>query len=230
MEQWQKIYELLMDGVNVEKVREMINMNCADHRVYKDSIQENQGIYYFLALVNEEKSLVICSRNPEQIGFKGKESKLQNYYIKICELTNDNCRLIRSLFPFTNPKSNRGIETTIGLGDRLGLASPGHIRAMKGKNVFPVLAQQSIRELILTGRTYEDVLYAASWAVFQEGYTSGFGADGDHLKTEEEVTMALGYGYTMITLDCSEHIDNKVYDLTDYNAPACQDNIFSFLS
>lgn len=75
--------------------------------------------------------------------------------------------------------------------------------------VFPVLAQQSIRELNLTGRTYNDVLCAASWAVFQEGYTSGFGADGDHLKTPEEVKMALDNGFTMITLDCSEHIDNK---------------------
>jgi len=40
--------------------------------------------------------------------------------------------------------------------------------------------------LNLTGRTYRDVLNAASWAVFQEGYTRGFGADGDHLKTPEE--------------------------------------------
>jgi len=101
-------------------------------------------------------------------------------------------------------------KATIGLGDRLGIATPGHIRAIKGCNVKPVLAQQSIRELNLTGRTYEDVLDDVSWAVFQEGYTRGFGADGDHLKKPEEVKMALDCGFTMITLDCSEHIDNSI--------------------
>ena len=77
-----------------------------------------------------------------------------------------------------------------------------------------MLAQQSMRELSLTGRNYKDVLDAASWAVFQEGYTSGFGADGDHLKKTEEVKMAIDCGYSMITLDCSEHINNSVPGLS----------------
>jgi hypothetical protein len=42
--------------------------------------------------------------------------------------------------------------------------------------------------------------------VFEEGYKKGFGADGDHLKKEVELEYALNTGYTMITLDCSEHI------------------------
>ena len=127
---------------------------------------------------------------------------------KRCPLTNANTKIIRRLFPFTNPVSHKGRKFTIGLGDRLGLASAGHIRLIRDMDVFPVLAQQSIRELNLTGRTYEDVLSAAVWAVFQEGYTKGYGADGDHLKTREEVKMALDQGFTMITLDCSEHIPN----------------------
>jgi hypothetical protein len=61
----------------------------------------------------------------------------------------------------------------------------------------------------LTSRDYDDVLCAAAWAVFQEGYTRGYGADGDHLKTKEEVKMALDYGFTMITLDCSEYIGGR---------------------
>src|SRR5699024_748123 len=52
-------------------------------------------------------------------------------------------------------------------------------------------------------------------SVFQEGYKNGFGADGDHLKTVEEVQMALDLGYTMITLDCSDYIDNSINDLTE---------------
>jgi hypothetical protein len=118
------------------------------------------------------------------------------------------CDIIRKLFPYTNPRPHKGHKITIGLGDRLGLASPGHIKTIRELDVFPVLAQQSIRELNLTGRTYADVISAAAWAVFQEGYTKGYGADGDHLKTREEVQMSLDIGMTMITLDCSEHIDN----------------------
>ncbi len=118
------------------------------------------------------------------------------------------------MFPFTAPISHKGQSVTVGLGDRLGLASPGHLRLAKKYKFFPVLAQQSIRELNLTGRKYSDVLDAASWAVFQEGYKEGFGADGDHLKTVEEVQYALDSGFTMITLDCSDHIDNGVYELS----------------
>ena len=134
-----------------------------------------------------------------QISYKGKMCKL-------CPLTADNSKSLRQLFDFTNPKSHRERSVTIGLGDRLGIASAGHIRAIRDFDIFPVLAQQSIRELTLTGRTFEDVLAAAVWAVFREGYDKGYGADGDHLKTHAEVAYALESGFSMITLDCSEHI------------------------
>lgn len=58
------------------------------------------------------------------------------------------------------------------------------------------------------------MLDAATWAVFQEGYTEGFGADGDHLKKVEDIQMALDLGFSMITLDCSEHIDDEVARLS----------------
>src|SRR5262249_10480625 len=45
-----------------------------------------------------------------------------------------------------------GLHTSAGFGDRLGLATPGHVRALRqaGKNIAPIFAQQSIREM---GRT-----------------------------------------------------------------------------
>ena len=36
---------------------------------------------------------------------------------------------------------------TIGTGDRLGVATPGHIRAIKKFQVHPALAQQSVKML-----------------------------------------------------------------------------------
>jgi hypothetical protein len=70
--------------------------------------------------------------------------------------------------------------------------------------------------LHLTDRTYEDVLDAATFGVFREGFKRPWGADGDHLKTVEDVEYALSLGFTMITLDCSEHIKSGV---TGGNAP-----------
>ncbi len=79
----------------------------------------------------------------------------------------------------------------------------------------PILAQQSMRELKLTNRTYADVLDAATWAVFQLGYKKGFGADGDHLKKVADIKDALQPGFSMITLDCSEHINDDVRNWDD---------------
>jgi len=113
---------------------------------------------------------------------------------------------LRQRFPFTAPVRVLGRPRTMGVGDRLGIAAPGHIRVFTQYDTTPVFAQQSIRELTLTNRTYEDVLACATFAVFREHYTGGFGADGDHLKRAEDVENALRIGYTMITLDCSDHI------------------------
>jgi hypothetical protein len=135
---------------------------------------------------------------------------------KLCPLTSRNSKVIRSLFDFTNPMSSKEYDITIGLGDRLGPATAGHIRLLKNYNIFPIFAQQSIRELNLTGRTYEDVLSCAVWAVFREGYKAGYGADGDHLKTHEEVKYALDCGFTMITLDCSEHIGHGLEAVVNF--------------
>lgn len=64
-------------------------------------------------------------------------------------------------------QSLRKYPMTIGTGDCLGMATPGHIRAIKKFQVHPVLAQQSIRENAQTGRNFTQVIQDAAWAVFQ---------------------------------------------------------------
>jgi hypothetical protein len=152
----------------------------------------------------------------ERIGLIGESFMLQGSKAVKAELTHENACIIRKLFPFTAPVPALRNSRTMGVGDRLGIATEGHIRVFeKYESVFPVFAQQSIRELNLTGRTYDDVLDAVTFAVFKHGYRKGFGADGDHLKTPQEVQYALSSGYTMITLDCSEYIRNDVNALSD---------------
>jgi hypothetical protein len=94
------------------------------------------------------------------------------------------------------------------MGDRLGLANPGHIRAVKGSGLRVVLAQQSIRELTRTKRKPEDVMDAATWSVFQEGFQEGFGADADHLKNAADVDLLVAAAFTMFTIDPGEHVNN----------------------
>lgn len=113
----------------------------------------------------------------------------------------------RRRFPFLGP-SAVGLRTSLGLGDRLGLATPGHIRAVRGTGVAPVLAQQSIRELTRTRRTADEVMDAATWGAFQEGYRDGFGSDADHLKTKDDIDLTAAAGFTMFTVDPGDHVND----------------------
>ncbi len=184
-----------------------------EYNIYDSSVNISNEASCFMA-IDEGKKVLIVTGGSRYGDFEGLEQVIDGKKIKVCPLNIANSKVIQSIFEFTNPSSAKNHSISMGLGDRLGLASPGHIRLLSGKNIFPILAQQSIRELNLTLRTYEDVLAEAVWAVFQEGYKDGFGADGDHLKTPEEVQVALDCGFTMITLDCSEHIDNSVESLS----------------
>jgi hypothetical protein len=148
---------------------------------------------------------------PNRGRFAGTLVKAAGATARFCPLDHGNAERLRKLLPFTGPSRLGGEPVTIGLGDRLGLASPGHLRLIAGRAAAPVLAQQSVRELDLTNRTYEDVLDAATWAVFQEGFRRPWGADGDHLKTADWVRKAVRLGFTMITADVSDHI-HKEFD------------------
>lgn len=172
--------------------------------VYERSVDEAQGTVVAMVKKDLTKLLAVAGDKADLFTPCGEANGLA-----LCPLTNENAAALQTLFPYTKPASHKGHRFTMGFGDRLGLATPGHIRAIGEHDIYPVFAQQSIRELNLTHRTFTDVISAASFNVFQEGYKKGFGADGDHLKTKEEIKYALESGCTMVTLDCSEHIDQK---------------------
>ncbi|MDR0878343.1 MAG: tagaturonate epimerase family protein [Treponema sp.] len=189
-------------------------MPYSEFDIYENSINKTDSaagsVTVFMAK-DGDKDVIIADKNP---GFKGTD--LGNGKIK-APLSHENADVLRQLFPFTAPSRVLGKDRSFGLGDRLGIATPGHIKLFKKYDVYPVFAQQSIRELNLTNRTYEDVLDSATFAVFREGFKKEWGADGDHLKTIKDVEYALSLGFSMITLDCSDHIKT---DVTDVNAPA----------
>ncbi|MBR4940993.1 MAG: hypothetical protein IKZ19_03235 [Clostridia bacterium] len=173
---------------------------------------ENLKIYPASVFETEKGSLSLAKGTsgefiiaPAGLGFTGTEEN----GVVTAPANAENAEVLRSVLPFTAPTKVLTRDKSFGFGDRLGLAGTGHIRALGKSDVAPVLAQQSMRELNLTRRTYSDVLNAATYSVLREGYTKGFGADGDHLKTSADIKAALDLGFTMITLDASEHIHSE---------------------
>ena len=105
----------------------------------------------------------------------------------------------------TSP-STLGLVKSFGFGDRLGLATPGHLAAASKFDFAPIFAQQSIRELERTERTAQQVVQAAITALAEKGYGGPWGADADHLKSTEHVDRMAAAGFCFFTIDPSEHV------------------------
>lgn len=108
-----------------------------------------------------------------------------------------------------------GLKKSFGFGDRLGLATPGHLSASSRYDFAPIFAQQSIREMDRTRRSPAEVMDAARNALQQAGYTGVWGADGDHLKNEADIDATAAVGFCFFTLDPSEFVENSADTMTE---------------
>ncbi len=102
-----------------------------------------------------------------------------------------------------------GLAPSFGFGDRIGLATPGHVAAMNrsGSGIEPIFPQQSIREMVRTNRTPDGVMDDAINGMRAAGWTGKTGADADHLKTPEDIDRTAAAGYTFFTIDPSDQVD-----------------------
>ncbi len=107
-----------------------------------------------------------------------------------------------------------GLSPSFGFGDRIGLATPGHIESMRrvGTGIRAIYPQQSIREMTRTARTPQAVMDDAMLAAEKCGWTDPIGADADHLKTEKDVDVTAAVGFTFFTIDPSGYVDQKADD------------------
>jgi hypothetical protein len=101
------------------------------------------------------------------------------------------------------------LTPSFGFGDRLGLATPGHIAAVGDTKFSPVFAQQSVRENTRTGRTPQQVMDDARRAVDASKWDLPWGADADHVKTLDDLPPFVEAGYTFFTVDPGEYVDNS---------------------
>ena len=178
--------------------------------VYGSSLVEEAECLWFLGRRDEQKvvgQLWSGGKQGSELSGQGCEIDLEGerYQGKVGRTDAGNARVLRSELAFAAPKLI-GLSKSFGGGDRLGLATPAHIRAVRGKGMEVFLAQQSIREMARTNRSPQDVMDDASWGVLQEGFRDGFGSDADHLKNVEDIDRCLAAGFTLFTVDPGAHV------------------------
>jgi tagaturonate epimerase len=107
------------------------------------------------------------------------------------------------------PFQTLGLKPSFGFGDRLGLATPGHVAAMRrvATGIEAIFPQQSIREMTRTQRTPEQVIGDAVLGLQAAGWTGISGADADHLKTPQDVDRTASCGFVFFTIDPSGAVD-----------------------
>ena len=181
--------------------------------VYAASVTGVDGAVLAIARQDLDRRLIVLAvaGNPVLGRFAGQDRAVdvneKKMTLRICLTDVANAAALRKALPFTAP-TIIGLRTSVGLGDRLGLGTPGHVRSVEGSGMMPFFAQQSIREMTRTQRTAQQVMDDASFGVLQAGWREGFGSDADHLKTTDDIDICAKAGFTMFTIDPGEHVDN----------------------
>lgn len=192
-------------------------------RIYPASVTAAPGGLLCLAFDNRHPLILVVGMPADR--FRGPIKACNGLKCVFAPTTAENISALRRLIPWLRPQTG-GLKPSFGFGDRTGLATPGHLAALREctapGQVFPILAQQSIREMTRTQRTPHDVIDAATIGVWQSGYAGGFGADADHLKTTADVDATISAGFTFFTIDPSEHVDTGAdgYDAVELAAKA----------
>lgn len=151
--------------------------------------------------------------------FQGESAEFSSgFCITHCPTDWKNSQALRATLPWLQP-TPLGLSASVGFGDRLGLATPGHVRALQrvlgelpGQTILPIFAQQSIREMERTRRTPEDVLNDATWGAFRVGWRGKVGADADHIKSLADVDACAAAGYSLYTIDPGAFVDSAAED------------------
>ena len=194
-------------------------------QVYPRSVVAIQHALLFLGKQGDEQYLGCLARDSHlHERFTGRVDTViirsEDYTLTAGERSAENAAALRGTLPHLVAQP-LGLHPSAGFGDRLGLATPGHLAALRevfydgndghADNAYtmsPILAQQSIRENARTGRTPQQVMDDALWGAFQAGWRSGFGADADHLKNSDDIDACVAAGYSFYTIDPGEFVDD----------------------
>lgn len=187
----------------------MSEWTIPDGAIVPRSLTEHAGSTFFLANLDAGER-VLGVAGPAASSFSGALDETSEG-ATLFPCTPRNAAALREQLPWLRPVA-LGTQTSFGFGDRMGLATPGHIQAMRSTGaettIAAIYAQQSVRENTRTGRTPLQVLDDAMWAVFVEGWRAPWGADADHVKETTDLPPFVAAGYTFFTIDPSDYVDN----------------------
>lgn len=185
---------------------------------YANSMVEREARAFWLNRQGDQKTLSVLAPKGDALleEFEGQGEDFGNdYVLKSCPTDAGNAKALRAALPWLTARP-LGLTTSAGFGDRLGLATPGHARALQGvlrdnasARIEPIYCQQSIREMTRTRRTPEEVMTDATWGAFQAGWAGALGADADHLKNTEDIDNCAAVGFTLFTIDPGDHVDSE---------------------
>jgi len=175
------------------------------------SVVRDGGSTFFLARTNGGGR--VLGVLGDAAGFSGTRHEPSGALL--CAPTAAHAEALRVRLPWLRP-GPLGLATSAGFGDRLGLATPGHVRALRSTGgpaaaIAPIFAQQSVRENARTGRSPQQVMDDALWGLLAEGWRLPWGADADHLKTPADVESFAAAGFSFYTIDPGDHVDDAAH-------------------
>lgn len=171
--------------------------------IIEASVVERDGATYALA-TTAQPGIYQLAIAGDVTGFAG---ETRSDGVLLGPLDASNAHALRQRLPWLQP-TVLGLRTSAGFGDRLGIATPGHVQAIRGTGVAAIFAQQSVRENTRTGRTPQQVVDDAMWGAFEAGWREPWGADADHLKTLADIEPFVQAGYSFYTVDPGEYVDD----------------------
>ncbi len=174
------------------------------------SLAAFDGMEFGLTRPAKGRRLAVLADPGKASGLDGERHEFLGQALLLGPLSQQNAAFLRAYLSWLKPQL-LGLKTSAGMGDRIGLATPGHVRAVRetGGKIAAIFAQQSIREMSRTGRSPQQVQDDALWGMLAEGWQGSCGADADHLMTGEDIDRCLEAGFTFYTIDPRAYVNNQ---------------------
>jgi len=180
----------------------------------------HEGAWLRLNASAPQVDLLAPTHHPFLARFPAPAQPFDSAYVLMSAPANhETLAALRGMLAWLNPQP-LGLKRSFGFGDRLGLATRGHVLALQRTHaayphadIAPIFAQQSIREMARTARDPQQVMADAVWGIFAVGWRDAWGADADHLKTPDDIDRCAAQGFTFFTLDPSAFVQDQADSL-----------------
>lgn len=186
--------------------------------LFLPSLSEITGGWLALAATETGKKLV-CAANsdcPFTALWKAViTTEVNGVQVSVMDLNPNNAAVTRRCVKWTAPSACGTKGLSVGFSDWLGTAGTVVAPLFAKKQIKPVLVEYNAADCTVLKRNFLEAIDAATWAVFETGYREGYGANASGLKTEEDLVKVLLYGYSMLSIDCSDKINLSIAGMTD---------------